>query len=205
MMKDFQIKVCGIKEQENYNAISSNVNMIGFNFYKSSKRYIRENSIVKKGNTMHVGVFVNASLNEIHAAAENYLLDYIQCHGGESADFCRKVSKQHKVIKVFSVSKKEDLSATKNFDFCNYFLFDTKTKDFGGSGQKFDWQILDAYKGEVPFLLAGGLGPEDVERLKEIKHPQFAGIDINSKFEIEPGIKDTNMIKEFIHKLHLEK
>lgn len=203
-MKSMKVKVCGITEQANYDAISNQVSMIGFNFYRPSKRFIGMNTIVKSSNAIHVGVFVNAPLDEISIAAKTYALDYIQCHGGESIDYCKKLSEDFKIIKVFSIANEEDLSFTKDFAFCDYFLFDTKTKDFGGSGQKFDWTILDAYDGDVPFLLAGGLGPQDAAIIKNIDHAQFAGIDINSKFETQPGIKDIDMINAFLLKLDLE-
>ena len=177
--------------------------MIGLNFYKKSKRYIdgSDRFMQTKKGPQRVGVFVQEDIEIVLKKAKAYNLDYIQCHGHESKEYCRQIQSHIKVIKVFSISKKEDFSQTEAFSFCDLFLFDTYTKDFGGSGQRFDWSLLKDYQSKNQFLLAGGIGPEDVNAIKKINHPQFLGVDINSKFEIEPGLKNEKGVSTFIKAL----
>ena len=110
-----------------------------------------------------------------------------------------------KIIKTISVSSAEDIERTKEYEGCvDLFLFDTKCPTMGGSGDKFDWSVLSAYKGNVPFLLSGGIGMDDVDKIKSFQHPQFAGVDVNSCFETEPGVKDVEKLRLFIEKLRHE-
>ncbi len=156
------------------------------------------------GNTIpshikKVGVFVNETIDEIKKAVEKYQLDFIQLHGDESADNCRELNNEaYKIIKAFQLHKDfnfEQLNAYKNH--CQYFLFDTQTILYGGSGQKFDWEILRNYDNEKAFFLSGGIDLEDAETISELKNMNIHAIDINSKFEIKPGLKDINKIKKF--------
>jgi len=135
------------------------------------------------------------------ATFKKYNLSYLQLHGGESVEYCQKAQKYCPVVKVFSVDAEFNFVETEEFDFCDYFLFDTKCKDFGGSGHKFDWGKLNEYTGDVPFILAGGIGPDDIEVIQAIQHDKLYGIDINSKFEIEAGIKDMDKVDNFIKEL----
>jgi len=195
------VKVCGIRSQTNYHQLSGDIDMIGINFYPKSKRYIGVQTLNKKDQAVFVGVFVNEDLEKVWTAAENYSLDYIQCHGHESVEYCEVLKEDYRVIKVFSIDQETDFAQIENYAFCDYFLFDTATKDFGGSGQKFDWESLKNYKGSTRFLLAGGISPKDVQAIKRIKHPAFAGVDINSKFEDSPGIKNAAAVNNFVQKI----
>ena len=126
-------------------------------------------------------------------------MDYIQFHGNEDVGFCQQASGNFKIIKAFRVDEKFDFEQTKHYeDFCKYFLFDTNTKSYGGSGKKFNWDILHKYNGNIPFILSGGIQPEDYQIIKEVNHPGFAGIDLNSGFELSPGIKDIKKLKPFL-------
>ncbi len=193
-----KIKVCGLKYQDNINALTGmNIDMIGYNFYPQSKRYV-DIRLSHNKDIAAVGVFVKEEIDTVIHIANTYNLSYIQCHGDESVDYCKELKKHQGVIKVFRVTEDFDFSVTELYSFCDYFLFDTHTTAFGGSGHQFDWDTLDKYRGTVPFLLAGGIGPEDADRLRQIKHPQFLGVDINSKFEYAPGLKNIDLIQSFV-------
>ena len=195
------IKVCGIKESRNYQDISQlRLDMIGVNFYEPSARFIGK-TLLEPKNQPRAGVFVRASIEEILAAKEIHQLDYAQLHGDESAVFCSQVALHIPVIKVFRVDDSFDWGNIPLYKDCEYFLFDTKTAAFGGSGRQFDWDVLNEYQGAIPFLLSGGIGPKDVTQILEVNHPQFRGVDINSKFETAPGIKDVEMVRTFISEL----
>ena len=158
-----------------------------------------------------VGVFVNDMPQNIVTAVYNYHLSYVQLHGDESPvmiDNLRRtlvpdIAPQIKIIKAISVSSAEDLKRCEQYEgHVDLFLFDTKCKGYGGSGQKYDWSVLEAYTGQTPFLLSGGIGPDDADRLRDFHHPQCVGIDLNSKFETAPGIKDINLLQNFLHQLN---
>jgi len=146
-----------------------------------------------------VGVFVNQTIEEIAEKANNHTLDFVQLHGNETPEFCEKLAtKNIKIIKAFSVDENFDFSATKPFEKgVSLFLFDTKGNNYGGNGIKFNWELLQNYTGKTPFLLSGGISKNDSEEIKKFKHPAFLGIDINSGFELEPGLKNIKEIKEF--------
>ena len=158
-----------------------------------------------------VGVFVNDMPQNIITAVYNYHLSYVQLHGDESPvmiDNLRRtlvpdIVPQIKIIKAISVSSAEDLKCCEQYEgHVDLFLFDTKCKGYGGSGQKYDWSVLEAYTGQTPFLLSGGIGPDDADRLRAFHHPQCIGIDLNSKFETAPGMKDINLLQNFLHQLN---
>ncbi len=158
-----------------------------------------------------VGVFVNDMPQNIITAVYNYHLNYVQLHGDESPvmiDNMRRtlvpdIVPQIKIIKAISVSSAEDLKCCEQYEgHVDLFLFDTKCKGYGGSGQKYDWSVLEAYTGQTPFLLSGGIGPDDADRLRDFHHPQCVGIDLNSKFETAPGMKDINLLQNFLHQLN---
>ncbi|NNL93467.1 MAG: phosphoribosylanthranilate isomerase [Saprospiraceae bacterium] len=199
------IKVCGLISNKAVDAMSGvGAQWVGLNFYAKSKRFISKDFIIENNKVKKVGVFVDPTINEIKKKFEFYNLDFIQLHGNENKAFCQKVQSFCPVIKVFHIDKDFDFSITHEFEFCDYFLFDTATFEFGGSGEKFNWEKLDDYKGSTQFLLAGGIDENDAISISEINHPQFLGIDINSKFEIEPGIKDPEKVKSFIGKINLK-
>lgn len=200
-----------MKQLQNIEALCNiEPDFIGFIFYKNSKRYVcsdKENILAGKNNfadkgIQKIGVFVNESIEEILNIVQQYQLDIIQLHGDEQPQFCEQLKQHFKVSKAFGIDKQFNFDQTKAYEaYCDYFLFDTKTKLYGGSGKKFNWEILNNYKGNTPFFVAGGISLQDVEELKLIQHPQFFGVDINSGFEIEPGLKNIEQIKKFKQQL----
>lgn len=201
-MKPFLIKVCGINRANNLKRISNlDIDMIGLNFYLGSKRFLNNISITINPNVKRVGVFVNPSMTELHQYSSDTQLDYIQLHGDESPQFCLEASEICPIIKAFGLDEEFDFELINNYDMVEYYLFDTKVSTHGGSGTKFNWDKLAEYKGKIPFLLAGGIGPDDAAAIKELKHPMFIGVDINSKFEIEPGLKHVPKVDQFVKEL----
>ncbi len=175
---------------------------LGFIFYEKSSRYF-DGEIPEIPNSIKkVGVFVNATLKEIISKIKKYNLDIIQLHGNETPEYCENLKNDNlEIIKVFSVDDDfnfEELSKYENV--CDYFLFDTKGKLHGGNGVTFNWQILEKYKSKKPLILSGGIGIEEIEKIKKLNLPIYA-IDINSKFEIEPGLKNTQLLQQFITQL----
>ena len=196
------------------------VDMIGLIFYPPSPRYVQQFSsgagiipdyAPDMGKTpLRVGVFVDDMPQNIVTRVYNYKLDYIQLHGNEPRETLENlratidpdIKPKIKIIKAISVSSAEDIKKYKEYvGAADLFLFDTKCKTVGGSGELFDWQVLQAYDGDVPFLLSGGIGPDDAERIKNFHHPKCIGIDLNSKFEIEPALKDVEKLKQFLVKV----
>nr|WP_294860104.1 phosphoribosylanthranilate isomerase [Prevotella sp.] len=215
------IKVCGMRDADNIRDISAlGVDMIGLIFYPPSPRYVQQFSsgagiipdyAPDMGKTpLRVGVFVDDMPQNIVTRVYNYKLDYIQLHGNEPRETLENlratidpdIKPNIKIIKAISVSSAEDIKKYKEYvGAADLFLFDTKCKTVGGSGEQFDWQVLQAYDGDVPFLLSGGIGPDDAERIKNFHHPKCIGIDLNSKFEIEPALKDVEKLKQFLVKV----
>jgi len=206
MTRQLKIKVCGMKYTANREAVENlSVDWLGYIFYAPSKRFVGETS--ERGlfdsEKPKVAVFVDENAFEILALAKNFGFEYVQLHGRENPKTCLMLKNQGlKIIKAFSVDEKFNFASTKPFQkAADIFLFDTKTNLPGGSGKKFDWEILANYKGQTPFLLSGGIGSDDFENIKNIKKinsPQFFGIDLNSGFEDEPGIKNIEKLKTFI-------
>ena len=199
------IKVCGMRDAQNIRDVESlGVDWIGMIFWPKSKRYVAEVPSYLPEHLKKVGVFVDSTLDDILQHISDYQLDIIQLHGQESPDFA-KALKPHTIIKAFNIEKADDLLQTEKYEgIADYFLFDTKGKMVGGNGQKFDWSVLTAYQGKTPFLLSGGIGPEDVESVKSFHHPRCIGIDLNSRFESEPGFKNINQLKTFINHIRYE-
>ena len=199
------IKVCGMRDAQNIRDVESlGVDWIGMIFWPKSKRYVAEVPSYLPGHLKKVGVFVDSTLDDILQHISDYQLDIIQLHGQESPDFA-KALKPHTIIKAFNIEKADDLLQTEKYEgIADYFLFDTKGKMVGGNGQKFDWSVLTVYQGKTPFLLSGGIGPEDAESVKSFHHPRCIGIDLNSRFESEPGFKDINQLKTFIKYIRYE-
>ena len=197
------IKVCGIKYNDNLKEIVTvDIDMIGINFYKHSSRFAEHIDVtIFPSHISKIGVFVNAGMTEILNYKDQYGLDMAQLHGEESPGFCDELAAHIPIVKAIPVSELQDLNRANLYSFVKYLLFDTKTSQHGGSGLKFNWDYLDQYKGDVPFLLAGGIGFMDAGELLSIQHPQFAGADINSRFEIEPGRKDVNLIRDFVSRI----
>jgi len=178
------------------------VDMLGYIFYNPSKRFLGDQpeSGLFQSDKPKVGVFVNENAFEILGLAKNFGFEYIQLHGKENPKTCGMLKKQgFKIIKAFSVDNTFDFAGTQAFEkVVDFFLFDTKTKSHGGSGKKFNWKVLEKYGGHKPFFLSGGIGPDDVENIKNINHPKLTGVDLNSGFEDEPGKKNIEKLKTFI-------
>jgi phosphoribosylanthranilate isomerase len=203
MKRQLRIKVCGMKFTENRQEVEKlNVDFMGFIFYGPSKRFVGETPEPGLFNTEKpkVGVFVDENAFEILALSRNLGFEWVQLHGKENPKTCQLLKRQGlKIIKAFSVDENFDFENTLPYEkVANYFLFDTKTENHGGSGQKFNWSILDKYDGHIPFFLSGGIGPEDAESILEINHPKLTGVDVNSGFEDEPGLKNMEKLEKFI-------
>ncbi len=197
-----KIKICGLRLPDNIQEISSiQIDYIGLNFYHKSKRLVDHTQAFRLSTfnkIPKVGVFVDARLRYLLDMVKIYGLSYVQLHGDESPEYVLTVKKEVKVIKVFPIKSEEDFNNIHQYTDCDYFLFDTKSKLKGGSGLKFDWRLLNNYTGSTPFFLAGGISMNDLDAIQQINHPKFYGLDLNSKFETEPGIKNINLIQEFI-------
>jgi len=207
------IKVCGITQLKQLQQLDGmDIDFAGLIFYKGSPRYAGDKLSASQLKELDfdirkVGVFVNAEFDEIMKVIDDYALDVVQLHGDETPYLCEQLSEETEVIKVFSIGddKKDIDELVADYDdVCDYYLFDTSVNGAkGGTGKKFDWKKLTKSKIEKPFFLSGGIELEDAVKLKAIKHPDFYGVDINSRFEKEPGVKDMAKILQF--KLGLKK
>ena len=201
-----KIKVCGMKDVENIAALGAcNPDLTGLIFYEGSKRYAGQ-TLTAKDLAIHgkgqqfVGVFVNASKSEVHRRVEEFGLEAVQLHGDESTAYCRQLRDEGLiVIKAIPVSERSDLRKCEKYSgVVDYFLFDTRTEKRGGSGVKFNWELLEGYTEDVPFFLSGGIGPQDVEAVRGLRHEALYGVDVNSGFEVDPGMKDVELVERFI-------
>lgn len=204
------------------------VDLIGLIFWPKSPRYVRNIPIragivpdkpgfnmpalgetEKQGDRRpaFVGVFVNEMPQTVITHAYNYRLDYLQLHGRESATYIDNLRRtlvpdilpNVKIIKAISIREASDLELWREYQgYADILLFDTKCKSVGGSGEHFDWSVLERYDGDIPFLLSGGIGPDDAEALKQFRHPLCIGYDLNSRFEESPGVKDIERIRLFL-------
>lgn len=205
-----KIKVCGITNVEQLKALQElGIDYAGMIFYEKSKRNIGEQvnsqlSMVNQLTIDRVGVFVNAEMEVVLKAIKDFSLKAVQLHGDETDEYCLDLMDKVEVIKVFRIADQQDLdSLVVPFqEVCHYYLFDTDTAAYGGSGKQFDWQVLEKAAINKPFFLSGGIGLEDVERVKNFQHPYFYAVDVNSRFEIEPGVKDMNQIARFVKELN---
>jgi len=207
-VRDFLVKICGMKYPENIHAVAAlKPDYMGFIFYPKSPRYVEPLDIATLNSLPEsikkIGVFVNEDLEDILTIATKYNLDGVQLHGTELVKMCKELRKAgFIVIKAFPIAEAYNFKVTKVYEgSCDYFLFDTKTDAYGGSGLKFNWGMLDEYVGETPFLLSGGIAADDAEAILKIEHPKFAGIDLNSKFEVKPGEKNVELLRDFINQL----
>ena len=203
------VKICGIREPEDLISISTmNVDYVGFIFVPTSPRYACGKLLPEltalfsnsSPNMKKVGVFVNEDINVIFDTIEKFHLDAVQLHGNESFDTCSALAGEVEVIKVIKISSTEDFTQAEQYEGnVSKFLFEPSGELDGGNGIKFDWSFLNSYDGSTPFLLSGGIGPEDAIKIFEIAHPQFVGIDINSKFEEYPGKKNISSLTTFVN------
>jgi phosphoribosylanthranilate isomerase len=203
------IKTCGIRENEDLISISSmGIDYAGFIFVPVSPR--DASATLDEGLTellsrsvpglKKTGVFCNAEPEEIFSKIERFHLNAVQLHGNESSELCEELMERTEVIKTFSIDEEFDFEKTVFYEGkCTLFLFDTVGSLTGENSSSFDWSLLSNYNGETPFLLSGGIGPASAIPLLEFDHPQFAGIDISSKFEIYPGKKNIPSLSSFVH------
>ncbi len=197
-----KIKVCGMRDPANIREVAAlHPDLLGFIFYSRSPRYVVE-GIQEALNAVpepiiKTGVFVNEDTDTIDQLIEAHGLDAVQLHGAESPEVCAALHDRVKVIKAFGVNEQFDMQVLEPYvGAVDHFLFDTKTEAHGGSGVTFDWRVLDRYKLEVPFFLSGGLSLENLESVKNLQHPAFYGVDLNSRFETGPGIKDIDRLRK---------
>ncbi|TKB97856.1 phosphoribosylanthranilate isomerase [Pedobacter cryophilus] len=199
-----KIKVCGMKYLANIKALAElEPDFMGFIFYPPSQRFIgvefERNDVANlPPEIQRTAVFVNAHLHEVIEFANLYGMKTIQLHGQESPEFCGELrAKGFKVIKAFGVDENFNFEILNAFvEHVDFFLFDTKTSAHGGSGLIFDWRILQKYNLDKPFLLSGGLSPDNLAEVLKIEHKNFYGVDLNSKFEIEPALKDIEKLEK---------
>lgn len=217
-----------MREAENIREVMSlGVDFLGMIFWPPSPRNVEQIHVAaglmpdnadedivnsKKADCKFVGVFVDEMPQNIVTRVYNFHLDYVQLHGSESPVMIENLKRtlipdiapDIKIIKALSIREKDDVKRWRQYEKCvDMFLFDTKCKCVGGSGEQFDWSVLEEYDGNIPFLLSGGIGPDDVERVKAFHHPMCVGIDLNSRFEIAPALKDVNKLKGFIDSVRI--
>ena len=200
------IKVCGMREESNIRAVEQlDIDWMGFIFYPGSPRYAGDKLAYIPRKVKRVGVFVNEEPETVRERALQNRLHIIQLHGKESPAYCKALQEEgFTVVKAFGIGTDKPFpsaEAERYEDCCDYFLFDTKSPKHGGSGKKYNWEVLAGYHGEIPFLLSGGITPGDAERIKAFYHPKLMGIDVNSEFEISPAYKDIALLKTFISKI----
>ncbi|MDO6492759.1 MULTISPECIES: phosphoribosylanthranilate isomerase [unclassified Cellulophaga] len=206
-----KLKVCGMKYLENMEAVATlQPDFLGFIFWEPSSRFFNGKMGNIPKNIKKVGVFVDADLDYVVDRINQYNLDIVQLHGKESPEFCKGLrnsnlglkGKQPQIIKVFSIKDSFDFSILAPFEkVCDYFLFDTKGKLPGGNGYTFNWSVLENYPSTKPYFLSGGIGVDDVYKIKEFfkttASKYCVAIDVNSSFETEPGLKNIEKLKEF--------
>lgn len=196
------VKVCGLRDPENIRAVDRlAVDLCGFIFYPRSPRCVPDDELhaeaVRSCRKPAAGVFVDASPAEMLRTAGRFGLGWLQLHGDESPEACGELRQRgFRIIKAIRVA------AARAYETCaDYLLFDTRCDGYGGSGRRFDWRVLDAYTGHVPFLLSGGIDAGCADAVRGFAHPRFAGVDLNSGFETAPAVKDAGKLEEFIAKI----
>ena len=197
-----KLKVCGMREDKNCAAIVAlEPDYLGFIFYAPSPRYVENKTPTIPKTIKKTGVFVNASIDYVKSCIKDHQLDAVQLHGDETVAYCNYITNLGvEIIKAFGVGKHFNFETLQDYlTCCDYFLFDTQTESKGGSGKKFDWSVLQNYPYKKPFFLGGGIGPEDTQALAILKKtglPLYA-LDVNSKFEIAPALKNSSAIGAF--------
>ena len=201
-----QIKICGMKFPKNINEIALlQPDYLGFIFYEKSSRNFDDTIPNFSKSIQKIGVFVNASLDEIQEKVKQYELDLVQLHGDENPEFCHLLQKNKlKVIKAFSIDNQFNFNTLNSYNkFCDYFLFDTKGTNYGGNGYAFDWSVLENYQLDKPYFLSGGIGLENIAKVNSFLTKDYSknciAIDCNSKLEVLPGLKSTEKVKQLIN------
>ena len=198
-----------MREADNIRDVEAlGIDWMGFIFFERSSRHVGARPAYLPERCKRVGVFVNSSEDFILDRAKDFALDVVQLHGDESAAFCQQLRMTlpapAKLVKMVSVGDAGDFRSTTAYaPYVDYFLFESPCIGYGGSGRKFDWTLLEAYKGDVPFILTGGIGPDDAAEILSLSHPRFAGIDLNSRFEDAPALKNPGKLKSFIGAIRL--
>jgi phosphoribosylanthranilate isomerase len=207
MSGQFKIKVCGMRNPENIKQlVALKPDFIGFIMFHGSKRFVGNNYVLDTDipeSIKKTGVFVNAVFKDVVHWKSRLNLDIVQLHGSESPEYCKEIHDiGFKIIKAFGINPDFKFSILDEYaPFCDYFLFDTLTSSHGGSGLKFDWSVLQKYSLELPVFLSGGIGPQDAGEILNLNLKNIFAIDINSRFEVSPAIKDIDLVKEFITKI----
>ena len=204
-----KLKVCGMKYPENIReVINLSPDFIGFIFYPKSPRYmgetLRSDDVTDiPPHIKKVGVFVNETLEVVLERVRAYNLDLVQLHGNESPVFCKRIKETGVgVIKVFHVGEDMDWSSLRDYQpFTDYFLFDTKSENYGGTGRPFNWEVLEGYNLETPYFLGGGLSLDNIDLIKATGQSTPFALDVNSRFEVKPGYKDISLLKKLTENL----
>jgi len=197
-----KIKICGLRDPDNIKAVAAlSPDYMGFICYAPSPRYVADlpASVLDAlpSDIYKTAVFVNEDEKTISDLIDTFGFDVVQLHGNEDADFADRLREKATVLKAFGLHAAFDFSVLNEYEGkVDFFLFDTKTDLHGGSGKTFDWSILNSYNLNTPFFLSGGLSLDNLHEVQEIQHPMFYGVDLNSKFEIKPGLKDIEKLKE---------
>ncbi len=197
-----KIKVCGMKFPDNIRSVAAlQPDYMGFIFYPHSQRFVgyvpNEELTELRLPAKKVGVFVDKDFSTIKSIIQKYHLDVVQLHGNELPEMCAALQKQVEVFKAFGVDENFDFDLLKPYEnVVDYFLFDTKTSVYGGSGKAFDWHVLENYTLNTPFFISGGLSNENIRSVLQFKHPAFYGLDLNSRFEDGPGLKNIKKLEE---------
>jgi len=206
-----KVKVCGMRTWENIQMVAgASPDYIGFIHYEDSPRDVSKLKMKFVVQSLPeyiepVAVFVNADVDFAKGKIEENGYTHVQLHGNESPEYCRNLMSEVKIIKAFQINKEFDFASLQDYEqVCDYYLFDTSGAEPGGTGKKFDWDLLQKYEGKKPFFLSGGIGEDDVPKIKSLVMPALFAIDVNSKFEIEPAVKDSGMLGVFIKAIRNE-
>ena len=200
MSRELIVKVCGLRDGGNIRAVeAAGADMFGFIFYPESPRFVSEVPSYLPVTGERVGVFVKPALEEVMRRVEAFGLTAVQLYGATGA-LCRELRERGLKV-MLAESAVSDTLGLPAGDDADMLVFDTPCEGYGGSGRRFDWSVLGRYQGDVPFLLSGGIGPESIGDVLALEHPMLAGVDLNSKFELEPGLKDAEALKSFIERL----
>jgi phosphoribosylanthranilate isomerase len=214
MKRPIKVKVCGLRHPGNIEEVCAlSPDFVGFIFHPGSQRFVGEKPDpaifrIPGEGTARVGIFVNEEVSRVRSVFESYWLDLVQLHGEEDPEYCRNLTDAG--IPVIKVLFPADMGSGKDFragereiihyrEAAHYLLFDSGRSGSGGSGLQFDWNLVgEGFSCPLPFLLGGGVGPDDTETLKGLMHPSFFGVDVNSRFETSPGVKDARLLAQFI-------
>ena len=205
-----KIKICGLKHKSNlFDVVEAGVDYVGMIFYEKSPRHVVDSLNPEEiwflpDEVEKIGVFVNASFDEIKKYSRLYQLNLIQLHGNESPEFCKQVQDLgYRVIKVFGVDNEFDFNVLNAYkEVVDFFLFDTKSPIHGGTGITFDWNILSNYNLDIPIFVGGGVSLENLKELLDFNFPFLHSVDMNSKLELEPGLKDIAKVQKAVEIIH---